>query len=199
MHAAAEHRVGALEDGAERHLRRRREVADGADVAGDVLGKTDDALRATVAAFERPKFTQGVRQEQHLLEVGTLVGVDALREGAAHERDGMVLVIALAISQDRISWQLHAHFRQLSSVCIFLASAVNEAAEVAAPLHGVHEVSLAERALELAVDERDLEAVWELLEHAVGVRELGPVEKLVHLHGHQACEAVAGVPDTLPR
>ena len=34
MHARPQHRVGALQDGTEGHLRARREVSDRADVAG---------------------------------------------------------------------------------------------------------------------------------------------------------------------
>mmetsp|Transcript_42684 Transcript_42684/g.132213 ORF Transcript_42684/g.132213 Transcript_42684/m.132213 type:complete len:646 (-) Transcript_42684:825-2762(-) len=108
VHPGAQGGVAALEDGAEGCLRRGRKVAHGADGAGDVLGEADDALGQAVPPSVRAELPQGAWQEHHLLEIGALVCIDALTEGAPHEWNGVVLVVALPVPQDRVAGQFHA-------------------------------------------------------------------------------------------
>jgi len=100
VHSSSQDSMASLKDSAEGQLGPGREVPDRAEVAGDVLRQADDLLRAIATATVGPELAQYAREQHHLLEISTLVGVDALAEGSPHERDGMVLIVALAISQN---------------------------------------------------------------------------------------------------
>mmetsp|Transcript_103052 Transcript_103052/g.222476 ORF Transcript_103052/g.222476 Transcript_103052/m.222476 type:complete len:595 (+) Transcript_103052:877-2661(+) len=140
VHARAQEGPAPLLDRAEGLLGARREVADGADVARDVLREADDALGLRVPAKACTELAQDARQQHHLLEVRALVGVDALREDAAREDARVVLVVALAVSEDRVARQLDAPPRQAAAVGILAAALVGQAAEVPSPLPVVHAI-----------------------------------------------------------
>mmetsp|Transcript_109177 Transcript_109177/g.282166 ORF Transcript_109177/g.282166 Transcript_109177/m.282166 type:complete len:233 (+) Transcript_109177:831-1529(+) len=182
VHPRPQGRVGSLQDGAEGDLRGRGEVADRADVACDVLREPNDALRLRIAAVTRAEFAEGAGQEQHLLEVSTLVGIDALRKMAAHEGNGVVLVVAFAVAKDGIPWQLDAQLGYPGPVWQRVASLVDQTTEVSAALARVHVICVGGSPFALAINEGHLQAIWELLEHLVRVVDLRLVKELVHLH-----------------
>mmetsp|Transcript_67012 Transcript_67012/g.195943 ORF Transcript_67012/g.195943 Transcript_67012/m.195943 type:complete len:634 (-) Transcript_67012:481-2382(-) len=169
VHSGPEHRVAALEDGAEGVLGGGGEVADGAYVAGDVLWEADDPLRAAVSAPARPELPQDAGKEEHLLEVAALVRIDALDEGAARKGQCVVLVVPLAVAEDWVAWELDAPLRDSPAVRQGGAGTVDEAAEVAPSLPPVHQIRLCVDVSVDAVDEGHLEALRELLQHLVGV------------------------------
>lgn len=59
---------------------------------------------------ERPMATPTPKICSTRIKVCPLVGVDALSEHTPHEGNGMVLVVTLSISQDRIAGKFHAEF-----------------------------------------------------------------------------------------
>mmetsp|Transcript_134616 Transcript_134616/g.375165 ORF Transcript_134616/g.375165 Transcript_134616/m.375165 type:complete len:231 (-) Transcript_134616:1617-2309(-) len=182
VHPCPQHRVAALEDGAEGTLRGGGKVAHGADAACDVLREANDLLCAAVSAVWGPELAQGTGQEEHLLKVPALVRIDALHKGPTCEGQRVVLVISLAIPQDGVAGQLNAPLRHSPVIGQQRAATVNEATEVATLLPRVHQVSFGIDVLALAVDKGNFQAGRELLQHSVGVRHLVTVEGLVHLH-----------------
>mmetsp|Transcript_36954 Transcript_36954/g.95425 ORF Transcript_36954/g.95425 Transcript_36954/m.95425 type:complete len:597 (-) Transcript_36954:470-2260(-) len=199
VHARTEQGPAPLLDCAEGLFGARGEVADGANVAGDVLREADDALRPWVSTLARPKLAQDARQQHHLLEVRSLVGVNALSKDATHKGDRVVLVVALAVPQDRIPRQLDAPARQPPAVAIRAAAPVDEAAEVSAPLPWVHVVDVRIHVFVLPIDEGHFQTRRELLEHAIRMGELHLVEVLILLHRHEHRDTVARVPHLRPR
>mmetsp|Transcript_82900 Transcript_82900/g.239546 ORF Transcript_82900/g.239546 Transcript_82900/m.239546 type:complete len:511 (+) Transcript_82900:575-2107(+) len=202
VHPGAEHGEAPLADGPESDLRARREVADGTEVAGDVLRQADDALGLAPAARIGAELAQDAGQQQHLLEVGTLVRVDALAKNAPHERDCVVLVVVFAVAEDWEAGELDAELgRSALRPGDQCALPVDEAAVVAALLPLVHLVHirhlplLARRIADvLPIDERDLQALGEFVEHLVHLPIPSLAEGLVDLHGDQASEGVARLP-----
>mmetsp|Transcript_127718 Transcript_127718/g.272343 ORF Transcript_127718/g.272343 Transcript_127718/m.272343 type:complete len:231 (-) Transcript_127718:3294-3986(-) len=195
MHARAECEVAALQDGAECHFGRGSEVADGADVARDVLREAYNALGSAIPTLPGAELPQGTRQEHHLLEVSSLVGVDALCKGAAHEGNGMVLVVTLAITQNWVAGEFHTESWLPHATAQLLTGCIHKTTEITASLLWVHLVNVGTLPLILAIDVGYLERFGELGEHAISVHQLRDIEELVHLHRHQASEAVAGVPN----
>mmetsp|Transcript_73861 Transcript_73861/g.133117 ORF Transcript_73861/g.133117 Transcript_73861/m.133117 type:complete len:263 (-) Transcript_73861:2717-3505(-) len=197
MHSCPQQAVGALQNGSEGQFRGGREVADGAEVAGDVLREAHNLLGTSVAGSPGAELAQHTGQEQHLLEVGALVCVNALHESAASERDGGVLVVALAIAQDRVPRKLDLpNWRPFAAGSLSAAS-IDETRIVPALLlvaHAINHVGLRLRLAVRRVDEGHLQRFFELPEHNVGVLQLNGVEVGVHLHSHHTCEAVARIP-----
>mmetsp|Transcript_10444 Transcript_10444/g.36695 ORF Transcript_10444/g.36695 Transcript_10444/m.36695 type:complete len:244 (+) Transcript_10444:1659-2390(+) len=194
VHSSAEHRVAALQHGAEGQLRAGGEVAHGAEVARDVLRQPDDAFGLVATSCFCPELPEHARQEQHLLEVRALVRVDALAECATHERDRVVLVVALSVTQDRKPWQLDLELRsstetrcRIGSICSRRTTAsdadtagrdqratfVDEATEVAAALPLVNAIRLSGDVLVRPIDVRHLQAVREFRKHPVCLLQLG--------------------------
>ena len=195
VHPGAQHRVGALQDRSEGHLGAGGEVAHGADVAGDVLGQADDLLGSIVTALRGSELSEDAGEHQHLLEVASLVGVDALAEGSSQEDDGMVLVVALAVAQDGVPWQLNRELGLSPTTADVCAGAVDEAAEVAPMLPRMHVVHFRVHVLVLLIYVGHLQTARELCEHLVGVLVSHRLKIGVLLHGDDAAEAVVGSPD----
>mmetsp|Transcript_71018 Transcript_71018/g.230572 ORF Transcript_71018/g.230572 Transcript_71018/m.230572 type:complete len:214 (-) Transcript_71018:3580-4221(-) len=114
VHPGTKNGIGALENCTKCHLGRGRKVSNRTDVAGDVLRKPDDALTKTIATLVGSELAQGTRKHHHLLEVGTLVSIDALRVMPAHERNGVILIVALAVAQDGVPGKLDREMRLLA-------------------------------------------------------------------------------------
>mmetsp|Transcript_79953 Transcript_79953/g.244438 ORF Transcript_79953/g.244438 Transcript_79953/m.244438 type:complete len:231 (-) Transcript_79953:2491-3183(-) len=182
MHSRAQRSVAPLKNRAEGHLCGGREVADGADVASDVLREADDLLGPRVAARARPELAERARQQERLLEVPALIRVDALGERPPHERDGVVLVVALAVPEDGVARQLDLVPRALAAVGALGARAVDQAAEIPATLSAVHAVHFRGDVLLRRVDVRDLEARRKGVQHPVCLVELLGREAVVQLH-----------------
>mmetsp|Transcript_10441 Transcript_10441/g.36656 ORF Transcript_10441/g.36656 Transcript_10441/m.36656 type:complete len:421 (+) Transcript_10441:1901-3163(+) len=207
MHPRSEHRVAALQHRAEGQLGTCSEVPDRAKVARDVFGQTNDALRFAATSLLSPELTQHARKQHHLLKVGTLVRVNALGKRTSHEGHRMVLVVALAVAEDWKARQLNPELRCSAQAGCGLvvcsrrhkgATLVDEATEVPPTLTLMNSITLGCHVFLRVVKIGHLQAVWEGIEHLVGVLQLGRREGIVELHGHQACKAIAGIPDVCP-
>mmetsp|Transcript_126255 Transcript_126255/g.299774 ORF Transcript_126255/g.299774 Transcript_126255/m.299774 type:complete len:297 (-) Transcript_126255:90-980(-) len=192
VHPRPQGGVGALQQRAEGHLRARGEVPHGAQVAGDMLREAHDLLGVPA------ELAESAGQQQHLLEVGALVGIHALVDGAPRKGQGVVLVVCLAVAQDGIPRQLHAirrlpkGGRRVLSLDA-LAIAVDETAVVSARLPRMDRISLAVLPHIAVIDVRDLQVGREALQHFVHLLSLNRGEVCIHLHRHQALEHLACV------
>mmetsp|Transcript_7575 Transcript_7575/g.13731 ORF Transcript_7575/g.13731 Transcript_7575/m.13731 type:complete len:248 (-) Transcript_7575:157-900(-) len=196
MHAGTQHCKRALEDGPKSRLCRCSHVSYRTQVAGDVLGKAYDSFPLAITTLTRAEFPQDARQEKHLLKVGTLICINALRKRASHEWNCMVLIVTFAISKDWVSRQLNAESWLSPAIIQLFTILVNEATKVATPLPCMDKIDVCTGALALAVYEGSLQTSWELLEHRVDVCQLLWLEELIHLQGHKTCEAIIWIPDT---
>mmetsp|Transcript_124156 Transcript_124156/g.218602 ORF Transcript_124156/g.218602 Transcript_124156/m.218602 type:complete len:286 (-) Transcript_124156:5-862(-) len=196
MHACPKNCIGALQDGPECHLCRSSHITYRPNVAGDVLGKPNNLLGVGIAALFRSKFPKHTRQKKHLLKVSPLVGINALRKSPTHEWNCMILIVALPITQYGIPWKLNTISGLLPAVRQVFAIPINQATVVAAPLHRMHKVHVGIGSLQIIVNECNFQTIRELLKHSIGVIKLFLVETLVHLHRHQASEAITRIPDT---
>ena len=160
-------REDALEEGAEvallhRHQDRRDEAAR---LGEDVLGEADDRHRPPGAArVGRRKLLEQVAQLEALLKVAVLVHVDEHHAAAAGELQAEVLVLGLALADDRHPRQRDA--RELADAAGAVAGDQHRRVRLAAALLllvVVHDAEAGERAEEeLDVGGRRLAVALEL-------------------------------------
>ena len=102
----------ALHQRAETQLRARGELAQQPEIAEDVLPEADDGGRLAPERAASLELTQRVGHLEGLFDVALLIAVDGLQDGAAAEGQRGVLVVALAVPQDRLAGQLDAVGRE---------------------------------------------------------------------------------------
>mmetsp|Transcript_109180 Transcript_109180/g.282196 ORF Transcript_109180/g.282196 Transcript_109180/m.282196 type:complete len:323 (+) Transcript_109180:1588-2556(+) len=123
----------------------------------------------------------------------------------------MVLVVALSVPEDWEAWELDAILRGPPKVGLHRTLLVDQTTPISPGLSWVHAVYRRRLLRGLATTHRgsvvglgvqilvvnvcDLQAVRQLVEHLVRLREPVLVERLVYLHGDHASETVGRIPD----
>lgn len=97
----------------------------------DIFTGTDDGHRSLLEISQRPssvgrlirnvvflEFAENVANLQALLQAIVLIGIDELEILAAVEDNRMILVIRLAIAEDRMAWKLDTELRLTLAIVV---------------------------------------------------------------------------------
>mmetsp|Transcript_14164 Transcript_14164/g.33730 ORF Transcript_14164/g.33730 Transcript_14164/m.33730 type:complete len:287 (+) Transcript_14164:254-1114(+) len=197
VHARSKKSVGSLQHSAEGSLSTSREVTERTDVTCDVLCEAHDPrLKTSHLAVTPAELPQRTGEQQHLLEISTLVGIDGLDDRPTCKDDRVVLIVSLPIPKYWEAWQLDLEswlpsFRILG---LHGTALINQAAVVASLLLWMDTVQHGSFSFALVVNEGYLETPWEFPKQDLRMLVLHVLEERIHLHRNHAGEDLRWIP-----